>query len=233
MLGPSAQTIFQFDLYGLSSCSEYRFCNFNLWSHSGLSGSAKSKKNDHGFLSKNRFSLFPDRISGVISIDMEYNLVEVWLRRDPVRWLSGALGGLVAAAAAMLLAMLMATSLGMEAWFPIKLIGTIILGPTSTEIGASMAGVIAGGILFEVLGLIFGIIFAHFTGTNSVGALLAMGLVWGIFSWIFIWNLFMQSFKPINAIKIPSGAALPVCLAYGISLVTVSFFDRMLRGKRS
>ena len=161
---------------------------------------------------------------------MEYNLVEVWLRKDPARWIAGAFAGLLAGAVAMAVAMMIAASQGFEAWFPAKLVGTILLGPSATEIGL-MGGVVAGLFLFEVVCLIFGMIYAHFTGTNNIKALLGMGLVWGAFSWVFIWNLFMQSFKPIFAAQIPSTPVFPVCIAYGLSLASVAFFDRLFRSK--
>jgi hypothetical protein len=179
------------------------------------------------------FSLFSSLWSSVIPIVMEYNLVEIWLRRDPVRWIAGALAGLIAGAIALGLAMIMASAFGMEFWFPIKLIGTIALGPSATEIGANFSGIIAGALIFEFFCMLLGAIYAHFTGTNSVKPLLAMGLVWGTFSWIFIWNLFMQSIKSINAAKLPSGAILPICWTFGLSLACVSFFDRMMRSKRA
>ncbi len=161
---------------------------------------------------------------------MEYNLVEVWLRKDPIRWISGGLAGLFAGIVAMGLAMFIASSVGMESWFPVKLISTVALGPSATEIG-NMKAVLVGGFIFEALCLFLGIIYAHFTGTNFLGALIPMGLVWGTFSWIFIWNLFMQSFKPIFAAQISSAVAFPVCITFGLALSSVAFFDQKLRGK--
>ena len=161
---------------------------------------------------------------------MEYNLVEIWLRRDPIRWLAGLLGGLVAGVFAMLVGMFIATSAGMEATFPVKLLGTIVLGASATELH-QVQGALVGFLVLEFICVFWGVIFAHFTGTNSVKALLSMGLVWAAFSWIFIWNLFLPSFKTIFAANISAGAAVPVCLAYGLGLATISFFDSMLREK--
>lgn len=163
---------------------------------------------------------------------MEYNLVEMWLRRDPIRWVAGAMAGLLAGAVAMCFAMGMATSYGFESSFPAKLIGTILLGPSATETGIDQ-GATVGWVLFESLCLILGVIYAHFVGTNSLKALLPMGGVWGIFSWIFIWNLFLQSFKPIYAAQVPSASVFPICILFGFSLASVSLFDRILRGKSS
>lgn len=161
---------------------------------------------------------------------MEQNLVEIWLRRDPVRWIAGILGGLFAGAVAMAVAMALASSSGLEPTFPAKLMGTIVLGPEATEIGQSQ-GMIAGVAIFELICLFWGFVYAHFTGTNKLSALLPMGLVWGVFSWIFIWNLFMQSILPIRAAQIPTAAALLICVTYGVSLASVSIFDGIFRGK--
>jgi hypothetical protein len=163
----------------------------------------------------------------------EYKLVETWLRRDPVRWLAGILGGLIAGAVAILVGMIFSNSAGLEAWFPVKLVGTIFLGPAATD-AQSASGLTAGLILWEAICAFLGFVYAHFTGrTNSQLALMSMGLVWGIFTWIFIWNLFFPSFQDIFATRTPSGPALAVCLAFGVSLAIVGILDPILRGKRS
>src|SRR5215210_2245512 len=159
---------------------------------------------------------------------MEYNLVEMWLRKDPIRWVSGALAGLLAGFVALVVAAVIASALHYEALFPIKLIGSIILGPSATAVDNN-SGVLPGVVLFEGVALFLGFVYGHFTSVNQMTALLPMGLVWGIFSWIFIWNLFMQSFLTVFAARIPSGAILLVCIAFGIALSSVSVFDRMLR----
>ena len=161
---------------------------------------------------------------------MEYNLVEVWLRFDPRRWIAGVLAGLLASAVAMGVGMIISVNAGMDLWFPVKLVGSIILGPSATNTQLS-SGIIAGAALTAVACSFWGFVFAHFTGTNSLKALIPMGVVWGLFSWIFIWNLFMQSFHPIYAAHISSGAVFPICIAYGVALASVSFFDPLLRGR--
>jgi hypothetical protein len=161
---------------------------------------------------------------------MEYNLVELWLRKDPIRWISGALAGLFAGLVAMGLAMFIASASGMDPWFPVKLIGSTALGPEATQIGFNLRSILVGGFLFEAVCLFLGGVYAHFTGTNYLGALLPMGLVWAAFSWIFIWNLFMQSFNTVFTAQISSGVVFPICIAYGLSLASVAFFDQKLRG---
>lgn len=164
---------------------------------------------------------------------MEYNLVEFWLRRDPVRWFSGILGGFLAGAVAIGLAMVLASVYEYEIWFPVKLMGTVLLGPVATDSLPSQKAILAGILVFEGISVFWGLVYSHFVMATKIPSLLAMGLVWGIFSWIFTWNLFMQSFRPIFAAQIPSGLALPVCLAYGISLVLVGVIDRLIKSLRT
>ena len=159
---------------------------------------------------------------------MEPNFVTNWLRRDPIRWISGGLAGLFSAFVAMAIAMFFASSAGLQSWFPLKLFGTILLGPSATDVKFAQ-GAITGGILFAALCIFLGMVFAHFVYTNAFGALLAMGLVWGLFSWIFIFNLFMQSFKPVLAAHVPPTVAFPICVLFGLALSSVSLFDRLIR----
>ena len=159
---------------------------------------------------------------------MEPNFVENWLRRDPTRWMSGALAGLLSAVTATLLGMILSSSAGLQSWFPLKLFGTILLGPEATDINFAL-GAVAGAIILGMVSIVLGVVFSHFVYTNALNSLLAMGLVWGLFSWIFIFNLFMQSFKPIFAAQVPATAAFPVCLIFGLTMASVGFFDRLLR----
>ena len=161
--------------------------------------------------------------------DNDMNLVEIWLRKDPPRWIAGVLAGLLAGAVAMAVAGLISRAAGFQMLFPLKLMATPFCGPAATDLDAGIGTVLVGLALIETICAFWGFVFAHFTGTNSLSALLAMGIVWAAFSWVFLWNLFFQSWKPIFAAQIPAGVVFPVCLAYGISLCSVAFFDRMIR----
>lgn len=156
-------------------------------------------------------------------------MVQEFLRFDPLRWVAGALAGAVAGLAASLFAGVLAVATGNEFWFPFKLLAAIVLGPAATTRGLAFGAILAGLVVLELLCVIFGVLFANFARTRAPRALLLMGLVWGTFSWIFLWNLFLQSFRPIFAAQVPSAAALPVCLVFGFTLASVAFFDRALR----
>ncbi len=160
------------------------------------------------------------------------NIVATWLQADPIRWVSGAVAGIIAGAVGLAVAMGISVLGGYEIWFPAKLISTIILGGHGTDYGFNVPTILLGVVFTEIVTAFLGILYSHFVATNKLKALLPMGVVWGIFSWIFIWNLFMRAFKPILAADIPSSLAFPVCIAFGVSLATVSFVDRALRGNR-
>jgi hypothetical protein len=163
---------------------------------------------------------------------MEYNLVEIWLRWDPARWAAGVLASLFAAALTMATAMVVANLAGYEIWFPLKLMATPVLGSVATEIGWNNQSICSGALVITSICLFWGVIYAHFTGTTSLKALLPMGLVWGAFSWIFLWNLFFQSFKTIRAAQMSSGALFPVCMVYGLGLASVAIFEPLFRTKK-
>lgn len=163
---------------------------------------------------------------------MDINLTDIWLRKDPARWIAGVMAGLLAGAAALLVAGILSSGPYSDFWFPAKLMATTVLGPEATEIGSHMSAVVVGIVVFELICAFFGVLFAHFTGTNLMAALLPMGVVWGIFSWIFVWNLFLQSSRSIFAAQIPSSGVFPVCIVYGLTLASVAFFDRMFRGSK-
>lgn len=161
----------------------------------------------------------------------DMNIVALWLSCDPTRWVAGAISGLFAGIVAICCAALMASIAGVEFWFPVKLMATILLGPSATVLGANFGSILTGFLLIEALALFFGVVYAHFARTNSLPALFGMGLTWGAFSWIFIWNLFLQSFRPIFVAAVSSGAAFFVCMAYGLALISVAFIDRALRAR--
>lgn len=162
--------------------------------------------------------------------DNDLNVVEIWTRVDPVRWIAGALAGLLAGTIALLFAMAIATAAGREIWFPVKLLATTVLGPTATSFDSGQGAIAMGLVVFEGICTFWGVVYAHFTGTNSLASLLPMGLVWTALLWVFNWCLFLQSFRPVYVTATPYSVAFAVCLVYGISLCSVAFFDQLIRG---
>ncbi|OFZ22909.1 MAG: hypothetical protein A2X94_14855 [Bdellovibrionales bacterium GWB1_55_8] len=157
---------------------------------------------------------------------MDLNLVEFWLRRDPERWLIGALAGFIAAAISMGVAMIAAGFTIGEIWFPLKLAAVPVLGGGATRFGFAVLPILIGLVSIVALSGLLGFLFAHFVWSNSLRVLLPMGLTWGIFCWVFIWNLFLQSVRAIFTLQVSSGVAFGVCLVFGLSLTVVAALDR-------
>ena len=159
----------------------------------------------------------------------DINLVEIWLRRDPVRWVAGICAGILAGAIALAFGVVLSSLFGADPCYVARIPAIPFLGPEALEY-ANIKAVWVGVIVFELFGAFLGMIYAHFTGTNSIPALFGVGVTWGIFGWIFISNLYTPAWRIVFAAQIPSGAAIFFWLVFGISLTSVAFFDRTLRG---
>ena len=155
----------------------------------------------------------------------DMNIVALWLRKDPKRWIAGGVAGLVAGLISMAVAATLSATHGMDPTFAIRLLGLPIVGASATEYGNS-TGLIAGFVFYEFLAMFWGALYGHFVATSHFKSLLAMGLVWGTFFWIFDFNLYAQSFKSVLAAQVPPGAAFVVCVTYGLSLSVIGLFDR-------
>lgn len=169
---------------------------------------------------------------GSMPYDNDLNVVEIWTRIDPVRWFAGAIAGVVAGGLSLFFAMFLSVISGRDIWFPAKLLATTVLGASATALDAGAGAILVGVLVYEGICTFWGVVYAHFTGTNSIPSLLAMGLAWSAWHWVFTWCLFLQSFRTIF-IAVSTYTYLPVlfiCLVYGLSMSTVSFFDQMLRG---
>ena len=167
-------------------------------------------------------------------MEKDSDIVAIWLKKDPQRWIAGALAGAFAGLLALAFASALATFSGHEFWFATKIMALPILGSAATEVGLSGSGLkalVIGLIFFEIIAIFWGVLYAHFTGTNSFAPLLGMGLTWGAFSWILINNLFSPSFLDIRALKISNAATFLVWMVYGIALTSVAFFDRAVRAR--
>jgi len=165
-------------------------------------------------------------------MEKDSDIVAIWLKKDPKRWMAGVLAGAFAGLMALTFAAVLASLSGYELWFPIKAMALPILGNTATEMGLSGGGfksLLVGLLTFEFLACFWGALYAHFTGTNALPPLLGMGLTWGAFSWIFLNNLFSPSFMALRAAHLSNGAAFFVCMVYGVALTSVAYFDRAVR----
>jgi hypothetical protein len=163
----------------------------------------------------------------------DINMVELWLRRDPIRWLAGVLAGIFAGICMMVFMMIVNKVLGgQDVFFPVKLAAVPFMGNRATAFDSGAPAILFGFAVLEALCAFLGFVYAQFTQTNHLGALLGMGFTWGAFSWIFLSNLYFQSISELHAYDYSHGVALVTCMVFGFSLTSVAFFDRMLRGAK-
>lgn len=171
-------------------------------------------------------------LAGSTPYDNDLNVVEIWTRIDPVRWIAGVIAGLVAGGLSLFVAMVFSVLSGRDIWFPAKLLATTVLGAGATALDAGAGTIIVGVLVYEGICTFWGVVYAHFTGTNSLSSLLPMGLAWSAWHWVFTWCLFLQSFQTVF-VAVSTYTYLPVlfiCLVYGLSLSSVAFFDQIIRG---
>lgn len=164
--------------------------------------------------------------------DSDFDLIALWLRKDPKRWVAGAMAGVFAGLVAMVFAGILCVASGSEFWFAFKVPALPILGAEATTLGFHLPAIAVGLVAYSALCAVLGAVYSHFAATNAIKPLLAVGLVWGLFSWIFICNLFIQSWRVVFDAKLSSAGMLFMCLVFGLSLSTVAFFDRVIRGSR-
>ncbi len=159
----------------------------------------------------------------------DIDLVANWLVFDRVRAVAGVLTGLFAGVLALAVAGALAVMNGMEFLYPVKLMATPVLGFAATEYSAGFLTLVTGFIVFQFMCTFWGFVYSHFVKTDALGPLLAMGAVWGFFSWVFEWNLFLHAEKAIVYSGVSPSAALLVCMVYGVSMSSLAFFNRVLR----
>ncbi len=164
------------------------------------------------------------------AMDDDRDIVAMWLTFDAKRWKAGALAGLFAGMVSLAFAMILSQVTGSELWFPARFAAIPFLGGTAMRYDNTQA-ILVGFLTHELLAMILGMVYAHFTSVNSFPTLLGAGFVWGTFSWVFISCLFVQSFVDISALNVPKSAFFPVNLVFGLSLASVAFFDRALKNR--
>jgi len=160
----------------------------------------------------------------------EMDLVAMWLIFDLPRTIAGAMAGVFAGAVDLLFAGFLAKMGGYEFWYPFKIPAAPILKNDALTYGITSA-LILGTVVHSVICAVLGMVYSHFVKWNNMKTLLVAGFIWGTFSWIFINNLFVNSFQNVRELDIPKGAAFFVLLAFGFSLSSLKFFDRLICGR--
>jgi hypothetical protein len=167
---------------------------------------------------KNR-NFNPDTLEG------EYNLLNMWAVIRAARWKAGALAGVFAGVVTLVVGAIFCAIKGMDPTIPMRIMGLPYIGNAAMAFG-SMYGILVGLIGFFSLTVFLGVAYAHFTGVNNKKALFGMGLTWGAYGWIFITCLFMPANRDYFAAEIPRGVMFFAWLVFGLSLMSVAWFDK-------
>ncbi|MBC7385698.1 MAG: hypothetical protein H7301_06000 [Cryobacterium sp.] len=160
----------------------------------------------------------------------EMDLIATWLIFDLPRTIAGAMAGITAGLIAWVFAGILAVLSGTEFWYPFKIPAAPILGNDAMTFGITPA-ILIGTVLMLAISGVLGMVYSHFVKSNRMDALLGAGFMWGTFSWIFINNLFVNSFQNIRELDLPKGAAFFVLLLFGFSLSSLKIYDRIICGR--
>lgn len=166
-----------------------------------------------------------DRNFNPDSIEGEYNLVAMWTNIRAARLRAGVMAGIVAGIVTLIAGGIFCAIKGLDPTIPMRIMGLPWAGSSVMMYGNS-AGLAIGLLSFFVMAIFLGVAYAHFTGVNNKRALFGMGLTWGAFGWIFITCLFMPANRDYFAAEIPRGVMFFGWLVYGLSLMSVSIFDK-------
>ena len=161
----------------------------------------------------------PDTVEG------EFNLIAMWSNPRASRFVAGVLAGAFAGVLMLIFGMFYCSIKGIDITAPMKIAGLPFLGNAAMEYGSAKA-LVVGLIAFFSLTSFLGATYAFFTGINNKKGLFGMGITWALFSWVFITNLMMPSFRAYLAADIPRGTLFFAWLVFGLGLTSVSFFDR-------
>jgi hypothetical protein len=158
------------------------------------------------------------------SVPGEYNVVELWTKFRGARIRAGIMAGIFAGVMMQLFGVAYCAVKGMDLAMPFKIAALPIIGRDALAFG-SVPGLVVGLIMFYVLMSFLGAVYAHFTGNNHTGVRFGIGITWGAWGWVFITCLFSPSFQAYNEADIPRGVMFFAWMVYGISLMSVKWFD--------
>lgn len=161
----------------------------------------------------------------------EMNLIGTWLVFDLPRLIAGAMAGVTAGLVAWVFAGILALAGGYEFWYPFKIPAAPILQNDAMTYGITLA-ILLGTFVMCAISAVLGMVYSHFVKSNRWDALLGAGFMWGTFSWIFINNLFVNSFQNIRELDLPKGAAFFVLLVFGFSLASLRLYDHLICGRK-
>ena len=159
------------------------------------------------------------------SVEGEIRVVQIWTNPRPSRIIAGALAGLFAGTVMQIFGVIYCAIRGFDLTMPMKIPGLVVIGREALGFH-SFPGIVAGLAVFYALTAFLGAVYAHMTGVNHRFTLFGVGLTWGIFSWVFITNLFLPAFHAYREADLPRAIMFFAWLVFGVSLMSVSFFDK-------
>jgi hypothetical protein len=159
------------------------------------------------------------------SVEGEYNVVALWTKLRMARIYAGVGAGIFAGLMMQLFGVAYCAFKGWDLAMPFKIPALPILGRDALAYG-SMQAIVVGCLVFYALTIVLGVAYAHFTGNNHRGVRFGIGLTWGLWGWVFISCLFSPSFQSYSEADIPKGVMFFAWLVFGISLMSVSWFDK-------
>jgi hypothetical protein len=166
-----------------------------------------------------------DRNFNPDSLEGEFNLAAMWSTFRPARIRAGAMAGIFAGIIMQIYGVIYHAVKGDELIKGMKIAALPILGNSALTYGIG-AGLIVGLIAFFVLAMILGMAYAHFTGVNNKKGLFGISLTWAAFSWVFITCLFSPSFRSYYEADISRGGMFFGWIIFGLSLMSVAWFDK-------
>ena len=159
------------------------------------------------------------------TLEGEHNLVALLWNFRAVRLKAGMLAGIFAGTMMLVFGMIFCAAKGLDVTAPLKIAALPFLGNAAMEYGSG-TGIVVGLIAFFIYTIFHGMTYSHVTGGNHRGALLGMGLTWGVFSWVFVTCLFMPAFRSYYEAEIPRGVMFFAWMVWGLSLQSVKWFDK-------
>lgn len=150
-----------------------------------------------------------------------------------VMGLGGAIAGLIAGLAMMVISPILALVTGIDIWLPPKLISTVIYpASVATTPGFLLGPVLIGTAIHfgvsTVLGLIFGLVFNRILHLSTAfGTPILVGLMYGLIQWAIAYWLLLPIVNPLLRDSYP-GAFVAQHVVFGVVLGAVYMLVRRL-----
>ncbi|HET7035256.1 MAG TPA: hypothetical protein VFI42_06185 [Thermomicrobiaceae bacterium] len=138
----------------------------------------------------------------------------------PVGLIGGELGGLALA----LTSTIWAWFNGLGFWYPLSLVGSLLLGESGVSHDAAAGADLLGVVILIVLSALFGLIFSYGVSHSSLGqgAIIALGIGWGLLLWAVGVAFIDARFIPAGLSDAPTSMMVVSFIAWGLLLGLVT-----------